>query len=111
MTSFSVRICLMLALEVQLKLTFVEDNGVWNYKYGRYAVDGIYDTGPDDKYYHSKGDQRPLLLLKLDQASYVRRVQVLNRNHRATAGLGSSTQYLRVSHVFHRQRILIPGGS
>ena len=77
----------MIALEVQLKLTFVEDNGVWNYKFGSFAVDGVYDVGHDDMYYHSKGDQPPLLLLKLEKISVVQRIQVLQRDHNSLKGL------------------------
>ena len=69
----------MSAAEVQIGLSFVEDNGHWSDKSGSYAVDGVYEQMAGDTYYHSAGDRTPVLLLSIPESAVIQRVQILQR--------------------------------
>ena len=85
-------------LETKLSLTFVRDNGVWNYKYGIFAVDGDYRNDVDASYYHSDGSQPPLLVLAIESGAVVQKVQILQRFFGGVAGSFSESSMRCFSH-------------
>ena len=65
---------------MKLNLSYVRDNGIWKTNYGSYAVDGIYETHQNGRYYaHHSGFPPPLLVLSIEQTAVVKKVDILLR--------------------------------